>query len=178
MLTTSKSFICFAKFTTFNLSSFLVSAPYLPIICSYPMFHLPTCPFRAAPRTILSYFNTISINSSRPCQKLFFSFMLLPNCGGHALTMFSINPFTSSFMAISLYETLFNSKTLSTRFSLPLSRFHFFFHQLHCRIVGSHFQYSSFYSLSILFSVDTDIYISSIHYVCQLSRPSIYCSNI
>ena len=47
-----------------------------------------------------------SINPSKSCQKSFFSSMLLQTCGGYALTMFSIDPFTSSFMAISLSKTL------------------------------------------------------------------------
>ena len=42
----------------------------------------------------------------------------------------------------------------------PLSLSHFFFHQLHCKIVCSHLQCSSLYSLSTLFPVGT-IYLHS-----------------
>ena len=45
----------------------------------------------------------------------------------------------------------------------PLSLSHFFIHQLHCRIVCSHFQCSL-------------LYIPLLHHVCQLSLPSSHCS--
>ena len=40
--------------------------------------------------------------------------MLLLTCGTYALSMFSIDPFSSNFMTISLSDTLFTSRTLST----------------------------------------------------------------
>ena len=52
----------FPKSTTIDPFLFLVSAPYLPIISSSLMFPSPTCPLRSAPRTILSRFDTLSIN--------------------------------------------------------------------------------------------------------------------
>ena len=125
VLTITKS-ILFAKSTTIDPSLFLVPAQYLPIISSSPMFPLPTCPFRSASRTILSCFDILSINPSRPCYKSFFSSMLLLTCGAYALTMFRIDPFTSSFMAISLSDNLFTSKTLSTSSSLTTIPIPFF----------------------------------------------------
>ena len=56
--------------------------------------------YRSAPITNLSCFDTLSINPYRSCQKSFF--------------FFSIDPFTSSFMAISPSDNLFTFKTLST----------------------------------------------------------------
>ena len=82
------------------------------------MFPLPTCPFRSASSTILSYFDTLSINPYKFFQTSFFSFMLLPTCGAYVLTVFNIDPSTSNFMAISLSCTLFTSKTISTSSSL------------------------------------------------------------
>ena len=106
------------KIHNIDSSLYLVPAPYLSVISSSPIFPSPTCPLRSAPRTILPCFDTLSINPSRSCQKLFFFFMLLLTCGAHALTMFSIDSFTSNFMAISLSDTLFTFKTLSTSSSL------------------------------------------------------------
>ena len=91
----------------------------------------------------LRWFDTFA-NDCRSFQKSFFSSMLLLTCGAHALTMFSIYPFTSSFMAIGLSDTVFTCKTLSTSSFLTTILFHFFFHQLHCRKICSHLQCSSF----------------------------------
>ena len=44
--------------------------------------------------------------------------MLLAACGAYALTMLSIDPFISSFMAICLSDTLFTSNFLLISFSL------------------------------------------------------------
>ena len=99
-------------------SLFLVPTPYLPIVSSSPMFPSPTCLLRSAPRTILSSLDILSIKSSRSSQKSFFSFMLLLTCGAYVLTTFRKDPFTSSFMAISLSDTLFTSRTLLASSSL------------------------------------------------------------
>ena len=90
------------------------------------MFSLPTCPLRSAPRTILSSFDILSINPSRSSQKSFFTFMLLLTCGAYALTIFRMDPFTSSFMAISLSDSLFTSRTLSVSSSLSTIPIPFF----------------------------------------------------
>ena len=91
VLTTAKS-ILFPKSTTINSSLFIVPAPYLPIILSSPMFPSPTCPLRSAPRTILSSFDTLSINPSKTFQKSFFSSMLLLICRAYALIIFKMDP--------------------------------------------------------------------------------------
>ena len=70
--------------------------------------------------------------------------MLLLTCGAYALTIFRMDPFTFSFMAISLSDTLFTSRTLSASSSLTTISIPFFFHQLHCRIVCIHLQCSNF----------------------------------
>ena len=61
MLTTAK-YILFAKSTAICTYSFLVLAPYLPIISSSPMLPSSTCPFRSAFSTILSCVNILSFN--------------------------------------------------------------------------------------------------------------------
>ena len=77
--------ILFGKSTTIDPSLFLVPTAYLPTISSSPMFPSPTYPFRSAPRTILSCFNTLFISPSRSSQKSFFSSMLLLTCGAWRL---------------------------------------------------------------------------------------------
>ena len=69
--------------------------------------------------------------------KIIFSSMLLLTCGSYALNIFRMDPFTSSFLAISLSDTLFTSRTLSARSSLTTILFHFFFHQLRCKMFAS-----------------------------------------
>ena len=169
MLTSAKS-ILFAKSTTIDPFLFLVPAPYLLIISSSPMFSLSTCPFRSAPKTILSYFDTLSMNPFRSSQKSFFSSMLLLTCGAYAFTIFRIDHFTSSFMAISLSDTLFISKKLWPAPPSPPSLSHFFFHQLRCKIVCSHLQCSSLYSLSTLFPIG----IVCLHSFAPSSLPAFF----
>ena len=170
----------FCKIHNHRSFLFLVPAPYHHITSSSLMFPSPTCLFRSAPKTIFSCFDTLSINPSKSCQKSCFSSMLLPTCGAYALTMFSIDPFTSSFMAINLFDILFTSKTISSKSSLCTIPIHFFFPQLHCRIVCSHLQCSSLYSLFTLFPVGAVylLYIPLLHQVCQLSPPYSHCSYI
>ena len=114
MLTIAKS-ILFPKSTTIDPFLFLVSAPYLSIISLSLMFPSPTCPLRSAPRTILSSFDTLSINPSRSSQKSFFSSMLLLSCGAYALD----EPFYLRLHShYSLSDTLFISRTLLVSSSL------------------------------------------------------------
>ena len=63
--------------------------------------------------------------------------MLLLTCGSYALNIFRMDPFISSFLAISLSDTLFISRTLSARSSLTTILSHFFFHQLRCKMFAS-----------------------------------------
>ena len=103
-----------------NHSFFLISCSSTvpPHYFLIPYFPSPTCPLRSAPKTILSCFDTLSINPSKSLQKLFFSSTLLLNCGAYALTLFRMDAFTFNFMAISLSDTLFICRTLSTSSSL------------------------------------------------------------
>ena len=118
MLTTANS-ILFVKFTTIYLSLFLVPAPYLHITSSSPMFPLPTCPLRSAPRSIQSCFDTISINPSIWSYKNLAKNHISLSCCCQPLVhtrlpcSVSIDPFISSFMAITLCDTLFTSKIFS-----------------------------------------------------------------
>ena len=139
-----------------NHRSFLISCSSTvpPHYSSSPMFPLPTCPLRSAPRTIFSSFHTFFINPFRSSQKSFFSSMLLLICGAYVLIMFSIDPFISCLMAISLSDTLFTSKTLSASSSLTTISMLFFLPSS-CRIVCIHLQCSSLYFLSTFFSVGT-----------------------
>ena len=52
--------------------------------------------------------------------------MLLLTCGAYPLTIFRMDPFTSSFMAISLSDTLLTCKTLSASSSLSTIPIPFF----------------------------------------------------
>ena len=79
------------------------------------------------------------------------------NLRAYVLTMFSIDPFTSSFIAISLPDTLFISKTLSTSSSLtalPIPSL-LLSAPLYIIIGCRYLQCSPFYSLSTLFAVGT-----------------------
>ena len=73
-----------------NNRSFLISCSSTlpPIISSSTMFPSPTCPFRSAPRTILSCLDTLSINPFRLCAKSFFFYMLLLTCKAYTLTTY------------------------------------------------------------------------------------------
>ena len=87
-----------------NHLSFLISSsntipPHYFLIPYVSFAHMS---IKSAPKTILSSFDILFINPSRSSQKSFFSFMLLLTCGAYALTIFRINPFTSSFMAITV----------------------------------------------------------------------------
>ena len=104
-------------------------------------------------KNYLFYFDVLSIKPSRSSQKSFFSSMLLLTCGAYALIIFRMDPFNSSFMAISLSDTLFTSRTLSSSFSLTTISISFFFYHLHCKIVSFPLQYSLLYYLSTLFPV-------------------------
>ena len=146
MSTTAKS-ILFAKSTTIRPSSFLFQRR------TFPLFSHPLCPFRSAPRTILACFDTLSINPSRSFQKIIFLLHAVAYLWSIRAYYVQHRPFTSSFIVISLPDTLFTSKTLSTSSFLTTILFHFFFHQLHCRTACSHLQCFSFYSLSIVFLV-------------------------
>ena len=79
--------------------------------------------------------------------------MLLLTCGVYMLTMFRIDSFTSSFVVISLSDTLFTSRTLSASSSFTLS--HFFFHQLCCKIICIHLQCSLLYFVFCRHSMST-----------------------
>ena len=144
------------------------------------MFPTPICPFRSGPTTILSCFDTLFINRFRSCQTSFFSSMLLLTCGAYALAMFRIDPFISSFMIISLSDTLFTSKTLSTSSSLTTIPILFLLPSapLYYKIVCSHLQCSSLYTLSTLFPIGT-ICLHSFSPSClQLSLLSSQCSYV
>ena len=130
--------------------------PLVPPHCfSSPIFPSLTCLFRFAPSTIVSSLNTLSINPSRSCQKSF-----SPPCTCQPLehmhllclisTLLSPVSWQLDCLTLSSPPRHFQPAPLS-----PLSLSHFFIHQLHCRIVCSHFQCSLLYSLSILFSVGT-----------------------
>ena len=129
------------------------------------MFPSPTCPFRSAPRTILSCFYTLSINPSRSCQKSFFPPMLLPTCGAYLLTMFSIDPFTSGGWPLFCLTPSSPPRHFQAAPPSTPSLSCFFFHELHCRIVYSHPQCFSLYSLSTLFPVNT-VYLHSFNPSC------------
>ena len=66
-----------------------------------------------------------------------------------------MDPFTSSFMAISLSDTLLSFRTLLASFFLTTIPIPFFLRSLRCKIVCSHIQCSLLYSLSTLFLVVT-----------------------
>ena len=90
------------------LAYFLFQHRTFPLF-PYPLFflHPHVHSIFSAPRTILSCFDAFSINPSRFSQKSFFSSMLLLTCEVYALTIFRMDPFTSSFMTISLSDTLY-----------------------------------------------------------------------
>ena len=118
----------------------------------------------------ISSVDILSINPSRSSQNSFFSSMLLLTCGVYALTIFRMDPFTSSFMAISLSDTLFTSRPFQPAPPSALSLSHFFFHQLRCRIFCIHRQCSLFYYLSTLFPVD----IICLHFFAPSYLPALF----
>ena len=137
------------KIHTIDPSSFLVPAEYLPIISSAPIFPLPTCPFRSAPRTIISCLDILFINPSISCQKSFFFSMLLPTCGAYALTTLVLTILPPVLWPLVCLTPSLPPRHFQPAPPSPLFLFHFFFHQLQCRIVCSHLQYSSLYSFPL-----------------------------
>ena len=108
------SSLLLAKSTTACPSLFLFPNPCLPMHSSSPLFPSPTCPFRSAPTTILSFLGIFSTVSSRSSQNASFSSRIHPTCGAYALMTFNITPSSSIFKHIILSVTLHNSTTLFT----------------------------------------------------------------
>ena len=72
-----------------------------------PMFPSLTRPFMSVPRNILSCFDILSINLRiQVFPKIIFLLHAVVNLWSIRAYCFSIDPFTSSFMAISLSDTL------------------------------------------------------------------------
>ena len=126
-----------AKSTTIDSSLFLVPAPYLSIIISSLCFlcpHVHLGLHLALSPSVLIHFLSIHPDLAKnyfspPC-------CCQPNEHKHLLCLVSIL-FTCNFIAISLSDSLFTSKTLSNSSSLTTVFIPFFYHQLHCKIVCS-----------------------------------------
>ena len=108
------SSLLLAKSTTACPSLFLFPNLCLPVHSSSPLFPSPTCPFRSASTTILSFFGIFSTVSSRSSQNVSFSSRMHPTCGAYALMTFNITPSSFIFKHIIVSVTLHNSINLST----------------------------------------------------------------
>ena len=128
--------------------------------CTSSLFSHPLCflfpHVHLGPHLELSSPVLIHFLSTHPgLPKIIFFLHAVVNLWSIRTHIFRMNCFTSSFMAISLSDTLFTYTTLSTSFSLTTIPIPFFFHPLHCKIVCIHLQCSLLYSLSALFPVGT-----------------------
>ena len=127
-----------------------------------PLFLSPTCLFRSAPTTILSFLGIFSTVSSRSSQNVSFSLCMHLTCGAYALITFNITPSSSIFRHIILSVTLHNSTTLSTCsffnmiptpfYLLPLSQYHILYHP------PMHFALSPFQQVSCTHSMSTPLH--------------------
>ena len=136
------------------------------------MLPLLTCPFRSALRTILSCFDTLSINPSRSYKNYFSPPCYCQPVEHTCLLYFVLNflpPVSWPLVCLTLSSP---PRHFQPAPPSPLSLSHFFFHQLYCRIVCSHLRCSLLYSLSTLFPVGT-VYLCSIMSASSLPFPVI-----